>query len=319
VFDPLIALVEEWIHRFTLLWPDQSFFTFEWNVKGLLAVVFVCLVCGAMGSLVVGNRMAFFSDALAHCAFAGIALGILVALALRTNQALIHEQITQIMVVFGIAIGLMIAFVRERTELASDTVIGVFYAAAIGVGAVFMRLASRNQMVNIETFIFGDPVVARTGEVLCLGLLAAGMGLFLWRMFNSLLLTSASPSLARSRRVPVRLCQYLLIVLLGLTVNLSAQIVGALLINGMLIVPAATAANFARNLRQMFWFSIGLALASGVGGYVLSWEIGCHFAPVGTTGTIVVVGVLFFVVSMLVGRRVRDRVRPTAAPAEQIG
>jgi zinc transport system permease protein len=142
-------------------------------------------------------------------------------------------------------------------------------------------------------------------------LLALGIGtaIFLCVMYNWMVLASANPSLALSRQVPVRLCRYLFIVMLALMVNLSQQIIGTLLINGLLIVPAASAANLAQNLRQMFWYSIGIALLVGFGGYVLSWEIGVRTyeqgirIPVG--GTIIVLSVLVFVVSAVAGRALR--------------
>jgi zinc transport system permease protein len=312
VLSAIVASVDALIHRFTELpcWPEDSILTFDYNVRALLAILSICFVCGAMGALVVGNRMAFFSDALAHCAFAGVAVGLIISIFLMNNMAVLRERLTVVMVCFGIGVGLLIAYVRERTGLASDTVIGVFYAGAIGLGAVFTRMAAGRGVFNIEEFIFGNPILASTGEVLVLFLLAAGVAIFLGSMYNSLVLAGANSSLALSRRVPVRLCHYLLIVVLALMVNLSLQIVGALLINGLLIVPAATAANFARNLRQMFWYSIGLAVLSGVGGYVLSWEISCRFPnKVGTSGTIIMLAVSLFVVSMLLGRRWRERPR----------
>jgi zinc transport system permease protein len=315
VFDFVIGSLDDLIVHFTQLWPAGTIFSFEHTVRGMLAVMFVCFICGAMGALVVGNRMAFFSDALAHCAFAGVALGLVMALAMNINPAIFQQSITLIMVCFGIVVGLLIAFVRERTGLASDTVIGVFYAAAIGLGAVFMGLAAgRRQLFSIEQFIFGDPNTAETWAIVCLALLATGVAAFLAWLYNPLILASTSTSLALSRGVRVRLCQYLFIVLLGLMVNLSIQIVGALLINGLLIVPAAAAANLARNLRQMFWYSIGLTMVSGVGGYIFSWEITCRFPGqrIGTSGTIVVLAVLLFVGSMLIGRRLRERMQQPA-------
>jgi zinc transport system permease protein len=312
VFDSLIGWVDTLIATFCARMPEDTLWSFEWNVRGLLAVLFVCLICGAMGALVVGNRMAFFSDALAHCAFAGVGIGVALALFIGTDKEQVHERILEVMVIFGIAIGLLIAFVRERTGLASDTVIGVFYAAAIGLGAVLTRLVRDPTFFRLEQFIFGDPVTVRVGEVLCLGLLGAGILTFLGAMYNHLVMASASSSLALSRRVPVRLCQYLFVIALAIMVNLSIYVVGALLINGMLIVPAAAAANLARNLRQMFWYSIGLACLAGLSGYVLSWEVGVFFQRrgrdigVGTSGTIVVVAVLIFVASMVVGRLLRE-------------
>jgi zinc transport system permease protein len=318
VFDAITDLADRLSAGITQLplWPEHSLLTYRWNINGLVAVFCVCVICGAMGALVVGNRMAFFSDALAHCAFAGVALGIAFFLLTGADPNLFFERVTGIMIAFGILIGLMIAFVRDRTGLASDTVIGVFYAAAVGLGAIFIRMVRGRQLFDVEQFIFGDPVTARTGQVLCLCVLAIGVAVFVGVMYNHLVLVSASTSLALSRRVSVRLCQYLFIVVLALMVNLSLHVVGVLLINGMLIVPAAAAANLARNLRQMFWYSMGLALFSGLGGYIMSWEVSCRFRlDIGTAGAIVVLAVLLFAASMLLGRHLRDR-RPGTQPAD---
>ncbi len=289
------------------IWPADSIFTHAHNVRGIMATLVVCFICGAMGSLVVGNRMAFFSDALAHCAFAGVGLGLLISLLLGTeDDQIVRQRITLIMVCFGIGVGLLIAFVRDQTNLASDTVIGVFFAGAMGLGALIMGAAQSRRLINIESFIFGDPVSAQSWGVVLLIALGIGTAIFLGIMYNWMVLASANPSLALSRQVPVRLCRYLFIVLLALMVNLSQQIIGTLLINGLLIVPAATAANLATNLRQMFWYSIGIAVLVGFAGYVLSWEIGASLfergirVPVG--GTIIVLSVLVFVASALLGR-----------------
>lgn len=305
------AWLESGIDLITNLpWADGTFFTHAINVRALLATLVVCLICGALGSLVVGNRMAFFSDALAHCAFAGVGFGLLLCLLVDASDDHVRQWITLIMVAFGILIGLLIAFVRDQTGLANDTVIGVFYAASIGIGAVVTRIVSsgRRRFFSIEDFIFGNPLSAKTWEILLLIGLAIGVGVVLYLFYNSIVLASANPSLALSRRVPVRLSRYLFIVLLALMVNLSQQITGTLLINGLLIVPAATAANLASNLRQMFWFTIVLSLFVGLAGSLLSWEISCQFHQtftIGISGTIVVLSVLLFVLSAFVGRLVR--------------
>jgi zinc transport system permease protein len=294
-------------------WFEETFLTHPDNVRGLLATLLVCFICGAMGSQVVGNRMAFFSDALAHCAFAGVGLGLLMSFAAGTEgvpDEVIQQRITLIMVVFGIIVGLLIAFVREKTGLASDTVIGVFFAGSVGLGAVFTRMVAGlgRRFFNVEDFIFGNPTSVRPEEVVVLIGLAIVNAIFLCTMYNWMIMASASPSLALSRQVPVTLSRYLLIVLLALLVNLSQQIVGALLINGLLIVPAATAANLARNLRQMFWYSIFIALAAGGLGYWLSWEVSCAYFgrfTVGTSGSIVVISVIFFIISAIIGRFAR--------------
>jgi len=267
-----------------------------------------------MGSLVVGNRMAFFSDALAHCAFAGVGLGLLLCILADTPDAQVRQNITLVMVGFGITIGLLIAFVRDQTGLANDTVIGVFYAGSIGVGAVVTKLAQgwlgARRLFSIEDFIFGNPTSVSSWEVILLLGLALGTVIFLVLFYNWLILASANPSLALSRRIPVRLCRYLFIVLLALMVNLSQQITGTLLINGLLIVPAAAAANLASNLRQMFWYSIAISLTVGFAGNYLSWEISCRYPnhSLGISGATIVLSVFLFVVSMPLGRLLRHGV-----------
>jgi zinc transport system permease protein len=301
------------------LWSDYSFWSMDFNIRSLLAIVMVALVCGAIGSMMVANRMAFFSDALAHCAFAGVALGLLIAVLSKIPVKGFMEWIFLIMVIFGIAIGLGIAWVREKTSLASDTVIGVFFAGAMGFGAMLMS-ATGARGFTLEDFLFGSPQSALATHLLLLIALVVITALFLYFNYNSLVFTSFNVSLARSRGVSVRLCNYLFIALLGLIINVCLQIVGALLINGLLIVPAATAANFSRNMRQLFWWSVGLCQLVGLGGIFLAWEISipdpAQATPIkfGVSGTIVVLSVLLFFLSMIVGPSFRNRLR--SAPHE---
>ena len=305
-----ITWLENAIDAITRQFPPGTFLSMSFNVRGLLAVILVSLVCGAVGSLVVGNRMAFFSDCLAHSAFTGVALGFLIGLGFhipRGNSFYVWA-IPLIMVGFGVCVGLGISFVRDRTGLASDTVIGVFFAGAIGFGAVFFKSLSRLGYFNLEAFLFGDPVYASEAELVLLLLLSvATIAVLLW-MYNRLVFTSFNPSLARSRNIPVRLCNYLFIALLALIVNLCLFTVGTLLINAMLIVPAATASNFSRNMRQMFWMTTLLSLFVSIVGHVLSWEVGIRLNfEVGIAGTIVVLSVVLFFVSMVLGPVVRGR------------
>lgn len=310
MLDSSAELLKSAIEAFCDINPEGKMLSHPTVVLGLVATLVVCLICGAMGSLVVGNRMAFFSDALAHCAFAGVGFGLLLAILTETPQDEVRQRITLVMVAFGIAIGLLIAFVRDQTGLANDTVIGVFYAGSIGVGAIVTKLAQgwqRTKFFSIEDFIFGNPTSARHWEVVLLVLLAIGTMIFLYFLYNWIILASANPSLALSRRVPVRLCRYLFIVLLAFMVNLSQQITGTLLINGLLIVPAATAANLASNIRQMFWLSIAIALTVGLLGNIVSWEISSQFpsGSIGISGTVIVLSAILFVISIPLGRLIR--------------
>ena len=299
-------------------------FEHAYEFRAVLSVLLVTAICGMVGALVVGNRMAFFSDAMAHCAFAGVALGVLLTLTLGSpqEQESLRWIVPLIMVGFGALVGLAIAFVREHTELASDTVIGVFFAGAIGFGAMLLTaLKNRKIAIDPHTFLFGSPLYVQDIDFLYLAiLLVLTIATILWR-YNHLLLASFNPSLARSRRVSIRLNNYLFILLLALIVNLSIVTVGALLINAMLVVPAATASNVSRNLRQMFWLTIGLSIFAGLSGLHLSstyrMRIGSS-EPVefGPSGTIICVAVLLFFISVFIPSRFSRRRSVALAPGQ---
>jgi zinc transport system permease protein len=291
-----------WLHdlidRVAIAMPADSWLSFSFNIRALIIIVLVTVICGAVGALVVSNRMSFFSDALAHCAFAGVGLGMLTAIWLN-NPAAEPWLVPLVMVAFGVAVGIGIAFVREKTGLASDTVIGVFFAFAVGFGGMLMQPLQNRKAFNVEDFLFGSPLFAKESDLLLVFVLGGVLAYVLVHRYNQFVLASFNPSLARSRNVPLRWCNYLFIVLLALIVNLCLRAVGALLINALLVVPAATAANLSRNLRQMFWVSIALSLTAGVAGL---WISNSAQIPVGhgdtlqlgPAGTVVVLSVLFF-------------------------
>jgi zinc transport system permease protein len=308
----LTTWLRQAIEAFANQFPDGSFFYYALNVRGLVAVILVSLICGAVGSLVVGNRMAFFSDALAHCAFAGVTLGLLLGLVGNASDegVFYYWGLPAIMVGFGIGVGVAIAFVREKTALASDTVIGVFFAGAIGFGAMLYKALSRRSFANPESFLLGNLVSVEESDLILLFALGVLTALVLLWMYNRLVFVSFNPSLARSRNISQRLCSYLFIVLLAMIVNLSLKAVGSLLINALLIVPAATAGNLCRNMRQLFWTTIGLSLFAGVVGQWLSFEVRIPLDRgerllFGPSGTIVVITVVLFFASMAAGAVLR--------------
>lgn len=287
------------VHALAELFGTQMFI-----VRALITLAVMCLLCGLVGALVVGNRMAFFSDAMAHCAFAGVALGTLTALMAGMGRESQDWVVPLVMVGFGVLVGGAMIYIRDRTGLAHDTVIGVFFALALGFGAVLTRLVQQVSNVNLEAFLFGNLLLVRDESLvyLCAVLVVVTVA-FLWR-YNHIMFASFNPSLARTRRMNVTFNNYLFIVLLALVVNLSIQAVGALLINALLVVPAAAAANVSRNLRQMFWLTVAFSLGSGALGYWASnrytLSIGeaqnVSFAP---SGAIVMASVGLFFGSMV--------------------
>ena len=291
--------------------PAGTMLAFEYNVRGFIALLFISVMCGAIGSLVVGSRMAFFSDALAHTAFAGIALGILIAYLRNLSGEDLYSWVKPVMIAVGLFVGLAIVFVRERTGQSSDTIIGVFFAGSIGIGAIMLKVANAKFYFPSHDFLFGNLVTVNAVDLLELAALLIITLAFLGWAYNGLVFATFNTSLARSRRVPFRLYQYLFVALLAVIVNVCLSAVGALLINALLVVPAATAANACHNLRQMFRWSVGLCLMCCLAGQWLNWEIHIPIGvnqrgqsvstPMGEGGTIVVLSVVLFFVSMALG------------------
>jgi zinc transport system permease protein len=290
-----------------------SFFSEPINIRVLVALILVGLCCGAVGSQVVGSRMAFFSDALAHCAFAGITIGfVFFDLFIKTDRDREHEvfwnSVPWIMVAFGALVGCGIAVIRSRTGLANDTVIGVCFAAAIGLAATLSKVFHNRNLFNLEDFLFGNLVLVSEQQLYVLAALVVVTFVTLGSLYNFLLLDNFNSSLALSRRVPVALSRYLFIILLAVIVNLCLRFVGALLINALLIVPAATAVNLSRNLRQLFWMTVAISLLVPLAGQWISWEVEIRYkTPLGISGTIVLVSVVCFLVSMVIGPWLRGR------------
>ena len=298
--------LDQILNSFAANFSEGSFFNQVFNLRAMLALALVSLTCGAVGSMVVGSRMAFFSDALAHCAFAGVSLGYVVfelfILGARPKEEF-WEWVTPIMVFFGVAVGAGIAYVRGQTGLASDTVIGVFFAFSLGFAAMLKNIINDRSVFSLEDFLFGDPLFVSASEILYMAGLAVFTWVFLFFFYNRMVFSSFNSSLALSRRYPINLLYYLFVILLALIVNLCLRYVGVLLINALLIVPAATAFNLGRNLREVFWITVLLSVFVCLAGLGASWELqvrsGIKF---GVSGTIVMLGVGLFFCSMIIGK-----------------
>lgn len=295
--DPLI--LERWAQKIGSDWHG-------YHLGAILSVLLISLICGMVGSLVVGNRMAFFSDAMAHCSFAGISLGLIIAVVMGFTRAdELQWVVPLLMAGFGALVGLGIAFVGQHTTLASDTVIGVFFAGAIGFGAMILQAFKSRQMFDPERFLFGGPSLVQPFDLLILAILLAVTALILFWRYNHFVFASFNPSLARSRGVMVQLNNYIFIVLLALIVNFSITAVGVLLINALLIVPAATASNLATNMKSLFRTTLFISVLTGLVGLYISQAVLLPIGPgepkqFGVSGTIICLGVLAFAVSMMV-------------------
>ncbi len=275
---------------------------FEWSrpafmIHALLIVALLAPLCAALGVQVVNFRLAFFSDAVSHSAFTGVVLGyLLVPVFTAAYPAVPHwdrilPPIT--LVLFGLLVGTGITLVRRRTDLSSDTVIGVFFAAVIATGiAVLSRL---NLRADFERYLYGSIVTAGWADVCIVAALAAAAAVYLAATFNSLLLFGLHEPLARSRGLRTRFHDVAFSLLVALVVCVGIRVVGLLLVTALLIVPAAAARNIARSAGGMFGWSALFGLVGGTSGL-----IGSFYAETAPGASIILVASLFFVVTLLI-------------------
>lgn len=237
----------------------------QWDFmkNALLAILIMSPLFGLMSTMIVTGKMSFFSDALGHSAFTGIAIGCIFGIAAPTWVA----------VAFSVAFSLLFSFVRSRSSQAADTLIGVFSSTAVALG-IFIATLGGGSFTKYNTYLIGDILSVTPAQIGMLGLILVAVVIF-WVLFsNRLTLTAIHPQLASSRGIPVGLSQTLFTTAIAVVVTLSISSVGLLILNSLLVLPAASARNVARNLRQYHLFSVAFALVAGIGGLVISYYLG---------------------------------------------
>lgn len=232
--------------------------------NALLAMLLMAPLFGLLSTMVVTGRMSFFSDALGHSAFTGIAIGALCGMAAPTWAA----------VGFSVVFAVLFSFVRSRSNQAADTLIGVFSSSAVALG-IFIATLNGGSFTKYNTYLIGDILSVTPGQIGMLALVLAGVLLFWCLCANRLTLTAIHPQLASSRGIPVGLSQTLFVVAIAVVVTLSISSVGLLILNSLLVLPGAAARNVARNLKQYHLISVLFSLAAGIGGLTLSYYLGC--------------------------------------------
>ena len=247
------------------IWDALPFEMLHWNFmkNALLAVLLMAPLFGLMSTMIVTGRMSFFSDALGHSAFTGIAIGAICGAAAPTAVA----------VLFSVGFSLLFSWVRSRSNHTADTLIGVFSSTAVALG-IFVATLGGGSFTKYNKYLIGDILSVTGAEIGMLFLVLIAVAVFWIMMSNQLTLTAIHPQLASSRGMRTELVQTLFTVLIAVVVTLAISWVGLLILNSLLVLPAASARNVAKNLRQYHLFSVIFALISGIAGLIMSYYLG---------------------------------------------
>ena len=245
-------------------WIPLEMLRWDFMKNALLALLLMAPLFGILSTMIVTGRMSFFSDALGHSAFTGIAIGCIAGIALPLLAA----------VGFSLVFSLLFSYVRSKSSPSADTLIGVFSSAAVALG-IFVATLGGGSFTKYNRYLIGDVLSISPAEIGMLAIVLVFVLIF-WGLYaNRLTLSAIHPQLAASRGIPVGLSQTLFTAAIAIVVTLSISSMGLLILNSLLVLPAAASRNISRNLRQYTRLSILFALAAGLGGLTLSYYLGC--------------------------------------------
>ena len=265
-------------------WELLPFEMLHWDFmcNALLALLLMSPIFGLMSTMIVTGKMSFFSDALGHSAFTGIAIGAICGIGSPTWAA----------VLFSIGFALLFSYVRSRSNHAADTLIGVFSSAAVALG-IFVATMDGGSFTKYNKYLIGDILSVTPKELGLLALVLIGVAVFWFFAANRLTLTAIHPQLASSRGIPVKLTQAIFTTAIAVVVTLSISWVGLLILNSLLVLPAAASRNIAKNLKQYHLFSVVIALFAGIAGLCISYSLGASAGAAISLVLAVIFGISF--------------------------
>jgi zinc transport system permease protein len=261
-------------------------FTEPFMQRALLAALFLGPLCAFMGVFVTARRMAFFSDTISHAALTGVALGFWFGLADPTWP----------MVAVSLLVALGIMWLRENTDLLTDTIMALLLSASVAVGVIILSLL-KGFRGELHSYLFGEILAIGPQEVWMSAALFVVVGAALFWQLTSLTLLTAHEDMAQVCSVPVRRYNYLFVLVLTLAVALTIRLLGIILVTALIVIPPSAARSVSRNLRQQIVLSLIFGLVGSVGGTLLSYQLDVPCGP-----TIVLVCVSVFIVSLMAGR-----------------
>lgn len=266
-------------------------------INALLAGLMLGPLLGGLGTLVVIKRFAFFSDAVGHAALTGIAIGILLG----------EPHTGPYGGLFGYCIlfGLLLNYLRNRTGLSPDTLIGVFLSISLALGSsILLVLAARINIHILENLLFGSVLTIIENDLIILLIIAAFTLACLLRIYNESMLASFHPQLAKVRKVPVTLLDYVFVTLVTLVTVAAVKIIGAILVGALLVIPAAAARVLVKSVSGFFWSTVVIATFTTISGIIvpLYWEI-----PVPSGSAIILIAGIVFGITVLFFGRIKGR------------
>lgn len=256
----------------------MEFLNYEFMRNALLAILVSTPIFALLGTMVVNKNMAFFSDAIGHSALCGIAVGIVFGFTSRSVS----------MVVFAIIFSLLLNLVKDRTTYGADTIISVFASVAMSLGLVL--LSKGGSFNKYSSYLIGDILSITKTEVLSLAVCLVLVIVFWVFAYNGLSSDNLNRALAKSKGIKGQIYDYVFSAFIAVVIMFSIRWIGILLINSLIILPAASSRNIARNTRAYHLLSVVFSMLCGISGLIISYYTSTPSGPM----IVLLLGVTFF-------------------------
>ena len=257
----------------------MDFLEYAFMRNALLAILISSPIFALLGTLVVNKKMAFFSDAIGHSALCGIAVGVVFGFTSRSVS----------MVIFAILFSVLLNFVKDRTTYGADTIISVFASVAMSLGLV---LLSRGGTFNkYSSYLVGDILSITQTEIISLAVCLVLVIVFWLFSYNALSSDNLNRDLARSKGINGKLYDYIFSAFIAVVIMFSIRWIGILLINSLIILPAAASRNISRNTCAYHLWSVIFSVAAGIAGILVSYYTGAPSGPM----IVLLLGGTFFI------------------------
>ena len=256
-----------------------DFMTYSFMKNAFLTIILISPVFAILGTMIVNNKMAFFSDALGHSALTGIAIGMLFGIG----------NINISMIIFAIVFAILLNIVKNKTTYGADTIISVFSSIAIALGLAM--LAKSGSFTKYSSYLVGDILSITTKEILYIFIAFITTLIFWTFFFNKLNCISINQTLAKSKGIKIQIIDNIFVILIAIIVMISIRFIGILLINSLLILPAASSRNVSNNMRSYHCLSVIFSLIAGISGVIISYYYDIPTGPM----IVIISGIIYFI------------------------
>lgn len=286
VLEPL----KNWIFSLVESGHLPSLFGYSFIINALIASFIISPVLGGIGTMVVVKRMAFFSESIGHAALTGIAVGVLIGEPVSAPYVSLFS--------FCILFALVMNYTKNKTKMSTDTIIGVFLSISLAFGsAILLFVVSKVNVHILESVLFGSILTISDFDLLILLIIAIICSVVGVRLFNKSLLSSFNPALAKVRGINVKFLDYLFVLIVTLITVASVKIIGAVLVEALLLIPASSARNLAKSMKSFFFYSILFSFVSCVAGVILPMALDLT-VPSGSA--IILFAAVIFLISVVI-------------------